>query len=588
MNKFLHFACMAATSATLVATVAACEDTLDSLWKNPNEYTPDSKEVCSGLFTHLQQSKMFIKDYGEAYHLFTGFQQRFPFFIQLAMASPPVKTTDYTTPETEGTLDNFFNNYGNHNAYVVTPNNIPTTRFTWFYTEMNNYGLIRDEVGVLEKTSPTDYNDNVIYLHLATVLKDIVALQTVDLFNHIPYTDAFKGSAGVFFVSYDDPEKIYAAAINSFQTIADLLPGVYANMSDASKKVFARQDMFFKGDVDKWVRYINGETLRACIRISGVSVEGVDVNAMVAKVKDNLIDQDYTAPQKIDNNITPVTTSSDAGAVLYLRGLNEVFGSLGIPNIILKRMKSNGTQDLWNSANDDPRLPIIAMGFTPDSGRTTTFHGISMDWTKNFADVSSKTWRNVWPQNAADVKDVNTIDRAADAAHKGLGGVSGADNHIKNAVQHSIDFWYSMNRSPLNNASAYSPWAKAILQPENPANYSTYADKVAADFNAASDKMEIIMQQKYIHLNILEPYELFAEIRRTGHPKLEPVTWNGANVKSPTKGKMMMQRIKYPEAERTTNKEAYDKWNHEDNWTSKIFWAPERAEADYFMNDILP
>jgi hypothetical protein len=51
---------------------------------------------------------------------------------------------------------------------------------------------------------------------------------------------------------------------------------------------------------------------------------------------------------------------------------------------------------------------------------------------------------------------------------------------------------------------------------------------------------------------------------------------------------MMIERSKYPEAERTTNKTAYDLWNHEDNWTSKIFWAPERVEAEYFMDEVLP
>jgi hypothetical protein len=39
--------------------------------------------------------------------------------------------------------------------------------------------------------------------------------------------------------------------------------------------------------------------------------------------------------------------------------------------------------------------------------------------------------------------------------------------------------------------------------------------------------MEILMQQKYIHLNLHGVYELLAELRRTRHPKLEPISCNG-------------------------------------------------------------
>jgi hypothetical protein len=48
-------------------------------------------------------------------------------------------------------------------------------------------------------------------------------------------------------------------------------------------------------------------------------------------------------------------------------------------------------------------------------------------------------------------------------------------------------------------------------------------DEAEADTAASmDDKMEILMQQKFIHLNLMLPYELWAELRRTGHPKLEP------------------------------------------------------------------
>lgn len=616
--------------AALAAGAAGCEGELDRLWENPNKYTPKTDEVCSGLFTHMQKTRFWQKDYGEWYYLFSS--QQFPFFIQLTMVNPTVQKGDdgqWTTPDVTG-INSFFTSYGQE-GYVASPGGgVPEMRFERFFTDLTNYGLIRDEVENMKSAGGSDYSNNLIYLKLATVLKDVVALHIVDLFNHIPYSNAFKGSQGVFFAAYDDPAQIYSQVLAELQGIAAELPAVEAEMSEAAKKIFARQDIFFRGSVGKWVQYINGETLRACIRISGVSSSVGDV---VAQVKDNLLQEDFTFPFRMDNTYSPGSNSDAAGGELYNRAIDEVFSYMSIPNTILKRM--NRGSIYWEPGIDDPRLPVIAMGYTPTaSASDVRFHGISMDYNRNIDSVKRIKLRNICPQAGGD--SAKMITRAAssqtgqtwsldqlvqscpwtsynpvtyifarypfsiqtraeidlllaEAALKGIGGVANAGQHIYNAVMHSVDFWYMINGSPLNNENGlpYSDFAKAILQPEKP-NAAAYAATIQAEFEAAADKMEILMQQKYIHLNIMSPFELFAELRRTGCPKLEPVSWSdGGNVQI-SKGKQMIERFRYPESERSTNREAWSEWAHEDSWFTQVFWAPKRAQSDYYMADVLP
>jgi hypothetical protein len=121
-----------------------------------------------------------------------------------------------------------------------------------------------------------------------------------------------------------------------------------------------------------------------------------------------------------------------------------------------------------------------------------------------------------------------------------------------------------------------------------------YADIVRAQVDAAAgleDKMEIIMQQKYIHFNILEPFELFAEIRRTRRPKLEPVTSTDPNSgRTLVNATMMVERFRLPQSEETTNSVQYEKVRSQDKLDEPIFWVPaaKRTESWFMTTAIKP
>ena len=159
-----------------------------------------------------------------------------------------------------------------------------------------------------------------------------------------------------------------------------------------------------------------------------------------------------------------------------------------------------------------------------------------------------------------------------------------AEEHMKDAVIHSTNYWYAVNTASDYKSKITAVGGVAALYPTKPTDLviSNWGDTIKAKFVAAAtidDKMEILMQQKYIHLNLMQPYELWTELRRTGHPKLEPFTWH-ATVWTP-----FPERVHYPSSEQQNNPTNYAKVSAANNITTKIFWVPADRNATLYWSD---
>ena len=591
----------------------ACNDRLDEDWQDPQIYQPQPEEVISGLFTHMQKTRFFMKDYGEWYWYLSGWYSSFMGITQLAEFLP--YSADYINIWAD-------DGYGDIDRFISTANGNTYEKFSRFYTDLRNYALIRDELSTLDGA---ELDDNAIYGQLSTVLKNIVALQTVDLFNSIPYFDAFKGTQGILFSPYDDPMEIYKAVIEEYQLIATELPGIYNNMSDLAKSTLATQDIYFKGDINKWVQFINANILKACIRISGVASDYV-TPFMTEAIK-NLPAEDFTfaSPQLNENRI-----GNSAGGIIR-RAMYEQYYAMTIPDVIMCRM--NRGEDIYEINVDDPRLPAIALGFNKDGqSDQVEYYGVSGNWERNkylrnLPTDAGRKW-NVYaqddpqfnvirPQYSMDIMvqscpwtfynpityvlgespfylfSMAEVDLLlAETALKGLASTGkAAGEHVYDAVVHSTDFWYAMN-SVEHYAGEMTEETRKIIIPDKPdaGIIGNYATTIKSEFDVAGgteDKMEIIMQQKYIHLNVWEAFECFAEIRRTRHPKIEPITNTGAST-SLVNAKMMLERFKLPPSERANNYDEYSKVMADDEWQVPIFWVPQdKKNEDYFMEEAI-
>jgi hypothetical protein len=607
--------------------IVSCQDRLQDEFKSPESHNPRPEEIVPGMFTQMLTTRYFVLDYNEWWNTLGSSYVGLQNYIQVAVRRPH--------PSESGTFtSNWPNLSGNA---LLSGNNASPRRVREYYTDLKNYALIRDE---LESVSGKDLYDNELYYILANVIKNSIGLQVVDIFDRIQYTEAFQGTKGVFFPKYDYGIDIYYQALDELKELADKIVPAYTQMSDNAKSTFATQDIAMGGDPQKWVQYVNAVRLKHAVRLSGVDLQFAQ--AHIQDVIGKLPTEDFTYKSNRRNPHYPGVNTNAAGGTDFTRAMYEQPVTWLIPNIIMNRMNRGNSID-YVEGEDDPRLPVIANPVRYSATGDLQYVGVSMDYATQYEywpvnlpagtpappnipgtnipfdageGLTFRTFENSpinvhthWMRNAYSTYNLatywfnqmpvymNSLAEndlfLAEIALKGIAstGKSAAD-HVYDAVMNSTDFWYMFNShntfysgSYINSNDDY----KRIFAPDKPSNavIAQFANIIKADFEAAAtldDKMEIIMQQKYIHLNIIGIYELWAELRRTRLPKIEKLDVGDGTVYA-----IHIERSRYPASELILNPEQFQAVFDDNNMTKHIFWVPENKRTEsYYRNDYLP
>ncbi|MET3875848.1 hypothetical protein ABIE50_001260 [Chitinophaga sp. OAE865] len=558
--------------------LGACKKDLEDRFYDKDKLTTGSDiDVVPGMFTALlTNNKIFAQDYGEWYYLLNG-GTSITGYEQVAQRFVSYRYDWFST----------YNDLTTGNGFDDSPIN-GQSFFQHSYTRLKNYEVIRDSV---EARTGQLKLDGDVYLKLVSFIKCYQSAKLVDFFNSVPYSDAFQGAKKepkYLFPKYDDPKEIYQSIIQELGTIVDGLPGAYSQMSAAAQTVFTEQDLAFHGDINKWVSLINFTRLKLLVRIAGVE-EAYAKPLIQATLAKPLPQSDLYWFYWFDIDPT--------GGGTWIRGVYENTFASFIPNIIMKRL--NYGTPAYQQGIDDPRLPVLAM-----PTKYMDYRGVSANIEEQTALYNSGERYYPYADNIASTFSTNaksTYNHAtfhrnskmpvymstlgeldlllAEIALKGLANTGkSAEEHIKDEVTHSVAFWYTINQLSSYAKTQMTPEQTAMVYPTKPSDavISAWGDVIKAKFAAAptqDDKMEILMQQKYIHLNLYQPYELWAELRRTRHPKLEPFTWHSSVWKP------MPERVRYPTIELTNNPDNFKKVAGENNLTSPIFWVPAAART---------
>jgi hypothetical protein len=599
---------------TIGLLVTACQSQLEEQFYNPEQYEAPEAVLMPGMFAStVYQWKIFIQDYGEYWWGLGG--TGVAAYSQIGVR-PMIN--NYTS---------IYNTWGDLNGNGFSETNDVRGYFEQMYTRLKPWGLMKT---LIAEGDEEFVRENQLYFQLVSIIKDFCFLRNVDFFNSIPYFDAFKGMEGVYFMDYDDPKAIYVAGLNNLKDFTSQLQNSYNGMSAESKALFRTQDIAFEGDINKWIQWATAVRLKYAVRISGVDEAVAREHIQDVLASGNLPTQDLTW----DPPFTTLDATLSGGGETWVRGMIERFTSYFIPNVIMKRL--NRGDDKYEPGIDDPRLPVLAM-----PTKWGDYRGIRMDYqyernepyrlqqvayfndenTVKPEDVTDEQWQRykdcpyimnytAYRNNLDVIVSINSVScynlktlvfnetpvymsslaevdlLLAEIALKNLGNTEkSADQHVEDAVKHSTDFWYWYNaRSTYNPDKTQFPDADlSVLAPAKPetAIIDQYAGFVKEEYNNASDKLEIIMQQKYIHLNMIGIYELWSELRRTRRPKLEPVTTPLDN-----NVKVLIERAHYPASEQSTNADAYMKVQSQDNYSSPIFWVPSPTESYYRDNYI--
>ena len=551
---------------SVIVTDFSCKQKVDDAYPNPETVNPPKGNLFAGYFTGMLYTwKLYVQDYGENWwegDLGAG---------MYAQTHERYVTSRYSWYSDYSNLTDGENG----NGFQGSSNGIQS-QWNACYTKMKDWSTMQVE---LKGMSEADQADVLIYYQLATLMKDVWCARLVDFFNKIPYFDAFKGNQGVYFPKYDDPQAIYVAILKDLADLSSALPTTYGKMSETGKALFVNQDIAFAGDITKWVQYVNSQRLKFGVRISGV--DATDAQAAIASAITNL--------PTVDMDFSTHTTDVPPGGGLWLRGVFEFARACFIPNVIEKRMNLGNL--IYEPAIDDPRLPVIGMptkfgdfrGMTMNADtnevyynapRNQTYYNGYDNATQSLASNSRSMYNIVtFPQNEPNfpAKMWTLAEQDLFLAEVELKGIAStgksAGQHINDAVVHSSNYWYRMNA--LN--AGYRADLSVLHPVKSSSDITTYANTVMALFdsqNSTENKMEIIMQQKYIHLNISDSYELWTELRRTRHPLLEPMVFAGkVNTPQP-------ERLTYPTSELQTNSTELLKVNDDNNFIKPIFWVP--------------
>lgn len=593
--------------ASLAATTllfSGCQDKLAEDFYNPEDYQAPEEKLASGLFTKtLYEWQVYVQDYGEWWWSLGG-----------------VGVTAYAQVGVRPTTSNYGGIYQDF-ADVTTGNGFSADNgirnyFNNMYTKMKTWSIFKQLVE--EEYTGATLDNSYVYYQLTTAIKDYTMLRNIDFFNSIPYYNAIQGNKGVLFAEYDDPLEVTKSILDELKEISESLVANYDKMSSDTKANFAKQDLAFKGDIQLWRQYINALRLKFAVRMS--AADETYAKAQIASaIQDGLPTSDMTW-------LLPTNPAKDLpGGGTINRGWFERYTSFYIPNVILERMNHN--KRIYEPGIDDPRLPVIA-----SPTRYNDYRGVRMDnlyhqpeydaiinssdddprpdfideniWTnhhKRFIQnntIDSKGALNYWDINCLSLYNPATYIFAyfpvymfsmaetdlllAEVAAKNYASTGKtAGEHLADAVAHSTKFWYYVNSLSISDKDSYPRYF-----PEEPSDevVQTYANYLNEEYKKAAtldDQMEIIMQQKYIHLNLMAPNECWTELRRTRHPKLEPINFPPYyNYIKP-----QVERIKYPDSEELNNTENFAKVKAENNYSSPIYWIPQDKRSESYYQD---
>ncbi|WP_375583298.1 SusD/RagB family nutrient-binding outer membrane lipoprotein [Cyclobacterium xiamenense] len=428
----------------------------------------------------------------------------------------------------------------------------------------NNYYQFLAQYRELEKvyaelTDVQKQNNRVFMIAAATYLYDHTQ-KIVDLHGAIPFSEAGMlstngGDFGKSYPGYDEPQAIYTKMLDDLAGFADELRTMTINPGILTG--FQTQDLINRGDIDMWLKYINSLRLRMLTRVSGTSEFSSRATAEINAILSN--PTNYPIVSSNADNITfrKHELGTLIGANDFQTGLEDWNGNIA-GKVILEHMLTNG----------DPRLSYV---FEPGEAAEGEYIGLDPF-------LSSSEQTELIGSNTVAIYNRSTLSRnqyfpgmlinssqvhfmAAEHYLK-AGQDAQAKAHYETGIRESVHY-YDMLRGMSNNNVSPEPTA-----PTDAAIDAYLADADiswdgAADMN---EKMERIAQQRWLHFNVVQPNENWAEMRRVDEFELE--FWeDSSNPQS-----LPPNRWIYPGSEATYNLENYQRVQANDNLTTPLFW----------------
>ncbi|WP_255068732.1 SusD/RagB family nutrient-binding outer membrane lipoprotein [Lacihabitans sp. LS3-19] len=429
-----------------------------------------------------------------------------------------------------------------------------------YYSTLAQY---RELEKIYNAQDATSQKDRKVYMLAAKVYLYDYTQRMVDVFGAMPFTDAGKisqneGDYTISLAKFDSADAIYTMMLDELKTVATELNGITLNST--FQLAFKTQDYVNQGSIDLWKRYCNSIRLRMLNRVSASANLSARAKTEMGEI--------------LGNSATfPIVENLAQNIQINVYDLSSNINSKGFQGAL-----ESGTGWFINTAGKkmidqlvstkDPRLAYI---FQPGSSADGQYLGIDpmassseqteLANTGKIAIYNTSTYaRNQYiPGTLINAAEVNLIK--AEYYLKNGNDALAKENYnasISNSVAQYVKI-----RSVSNDNSVAAPSEPTSTE------IADYASQDAVSWEKATneaEKIKLIATQKWIHYNILQAYENWAEQRRLDALSFNFVTDNANNQTLPP------YRFNIPGNEITYNKANYSIIQDQDKLGNKIFW----------------
>ena len=457
-------------------------------------------------------------------------------------------------------LGGYMSNAGGYGGFgVAITYNFTTTNWTNLWSGV--YDNLEDYQAVMDKTAVDPAYT--YYGAVARIMKALDYQMLVDAYNDVPYSAALHGGSKLT-PTYDDAKAIYKDLASQLDTAISI---INAGSTIIGIKALGAYDVVFKGDVSLWKQLANTIKLRLILHSSGkVTFANTTFSSDGFLTSDALINPGFLRDNGRQNPKWTTWAFSNTGAAGNKAWMPSTF--------ILSFYDGTKLLDTFRgkaSYYQFPQTPTNRLGVENNS-------------------IASSPEGSFW--YPATIRG-GTTGNDTTGALKGPGApmplITAAESYFMQSEAVVRGILPSGNAAALFNKGITASFNYIYTKPDgkivglpadDAATYITTNASFLTDLSLATDtkqKIEAIITQKYIALNMVNSDEAWNEYRRTHYPTL--VNTPGATddetfastVSESTRADHLPTRILYPSSEG-----AYNSSNMPKNvgvFTSLIFWA---------------
>lgn len=385
-----------------------------------------------------------------------------------------------------------------------------------------------------------------MYVGVAQILKAYLMSSAVDLWGDIPYSEATQLEGGIVSAKFDDQQEIY-------QGVLDLIDTGKSNIISNQGIKPGSEDLFYKGDMTKWVRFANTLKLKLYNQIKTTSLfNQSDLNSLISennffKSSADDFQFNHTANQSPTDERNRLFLAAYGSTQFghyqspwfyeILQGWNpNIFTGIKDPRIpyyFVNQLKAGELPpDQGNAETGDPKadywdastgffsIRFGSIGPNRDHAveNSVTYPGIFISGglydDKSGPTISISSGTGVAPHRILTYDEYLYIE--AELMHDGLMAGSASDKLKEAMVASFAKVDEVVDRSGSSQVIPNLSGSEAVIGTQ-----LSYIDKVTALFASASTekKLEIIMTQKWIS-TFGDSMDQYTDYRRTGYPVL--------------------------------------------------------------------